>query len=60
MILRKVDSAVYNAVVIHLHKITIANLLIMGDKTLAVSTTDEQNMTTANLTTVWIFVYPHT
>ena len=57
--MREVNCSVDYSVVVHLDKIAVADLLIAGNKTLAVGAADHQNVATTNLSAVWIFVDFH-
>ena len=59
VILGKVNRALHDSIVIHFHKIALADFLVFGDKTLAMGATNRKEMATANLLTVWIWINWH-
>ena len=57
VVLREVDRPIYDAVVEHLDKVTLADLLIVGDEAFAIGAAYFQDVTAPDLFTVRIFVY---
>lgn len=59
MILRKVNTALDDALVVHLDQIALTDFLIMGDKSFAVCAGDFEDMTASDFLAVWVFAYIH-
>ena len=60
VILRKVDGAVDDAIIVHLHKAALADLLVIGDETFAIGASDFKDMAAPDFFAVRILVDFHT
>ena len=56
VILREVDGAIYDPIVVHLHEIALPDLLIIGDKAFAIGAAHFQNMASSDLFTIRVFI----
>jgi len=59
MVLRKVQAALYNAVVVHLYKIAFADLLIVGYESLTMGAGYFQDMAATYFFAIWVLYFMH-
>ena len=59
VILRKVDRTLDDSIIIHLHKVTLADFLILGDEAFTAPAANCKEMAAAYLLAVWILINGH-
>ena len=57
VMLRKVQNAVNDTFVVHLHEVTFTHLLVVGDEGFTMSARDRQNMAATDFFAIWVWVY---